>query len=318
MITKANANLLDMGCPMLSRAKLGTKLLELQAPYIGQRSIFVDATNGSDTTGTGDWGRPYASIQAAITDARGGGAGDIDYDDKSQLTFIYILPGHYNLTTYISLSGYNMWLIGLGTPGGDWGVTINYDRGHDATPSTIVWSGSGNVLYNLFIKGAGAYPIVYNAAGDNNYIINCMLEGDGSNNTYGIQMDNMESSRIIGNTIWNVETGGIYIPGGADKYMINSRIEDNLIRVATAGGKGIFVHGNATAYNSLIARNNIDVEGAGATGKGIDVDSTGNVIVKENAIVIETGATAIEHAGHGILHNWVSTNGTVTDPFDDD
>lgn len=318
MITASEAALINRGCPLTSRIKLGDKLVSMQSPYLGQRELYVDSTNGSDTGGNGSWGKRYASIQAAINDARGGGAGDIDYDDKSQLVNIYIFPGHYDLTTYISVSGYNIHLIGLGTPGGDWGVTINSTRAHEATPATVVWSGSGIVLENLFIKGAGAYPAVYCAGGDNNYIVNCMIEGDTSNSTYGIQMTNMENSYILDCTIWNVKTAGIYVPGGADQYMINSKILRNLIRVANTGGKGIYVHSDATAYNSVIGNNDIDVEAAGATAKGIDIDATGNVIVRENSIVGETGFTAVEHAGHGILHNWVSTNGTVTDPFDDD
>jgi hypothetical protein len=282
------------------------------------RVYYVDATNGNDSYDGKTWLTAFKSIQTAVNAARGGTSSDIDYTDKSQINYIYILPGHYNLTTYISVSGYNIWLIGLGTPGGDWGVTINYDRGHDATPATVVYSGSGIVLYNLFIKGAGAYPTVYCAGGDNNYILGCQLEGDSASSTYGITMTNMESSVIAGNTIWNHVTGGIYIPGGSNQYMINSKICDNLIYVATAGGKGIYVHSAATSYNTVIANNNIDVEGCGATGKGIDVDATGNVIIRDNAVVCETAATAIESAGHGKLHNHVSTNGTVTDPFDDD
>lgn len=318
MITAADAKLINRAGPSFGRGvQLGDKLLELQAPYIGQSSYFVDSTNGSDTTGDGSWGKPYAGIQAAVNAARGGSASDIDATDKSQFSFIYVLPGHYDLTTYISVSGYNIWVIGLGTPGGDFGVTINYTRAHDATPATVVYSGSGIVLYNLFIKSAGAYPGIYCAGGDNNYVINCMIEGDNSASTYGIQMDNMENSVIEHCTIWNVLTAGIYIPTGSGNYFINSRIEDNLICVADTGGKGIYST-MVTQYNNVIARNNIDVEGGGATGKGIDLDGTGNTIVRENAIIIETGATAIEHGGHGILHNYVSTNGTVTDPFDDD
>jgi hypothetical protein len=282
------------------------------------RVFYVDATNGDDNNDGKTWLSAFASIQAGVNAARGGTSSDIDYDDKSQINYIYILPGHYDLTTYISVSGYNIWLIGLGTPGGDWGVTINSTRAWDDEPSTIVYSGSGIVLYNLFVKSAGAYPAIYCAGGDNNFIVNCMIEGDSTYSTYGITMTNMESSGIIGNTIWNCLSGGIYVPGGSNQYMINSKIQYNQIYVATAGGKGIYVHENATSYNTVISNNDIDVEGCGATGKGIDVNATGNVIIRENAVVIETAATAIESAGHGKLHNWISTNGTVTDPFDDD
>ena len=61
-----------------------------------------------------------------------------------------------------------------------------------------------------------------------------------------------------------------------------------------------------------------DPQPAGATAKGIDNDATGNIFITDNYVVIETGATAIESASHGSLNNHVSTNGTVTDPFDDD
>jgi len=281
-------------------------------------AYFVDSVNGLSTNDGLSWERSLNTLQAAINLARYlPGTTTID-DTKDHHTFVFVAPGHYN-EGEILFSGYNIHIIGCGcpVPGKDYGVSINYDGAADAT-AALAFSGSGIHLANLHVYCDFAAPAIYCAGGDNNFIENCVIECDGTNCTYGIQMDSLKGSWIKDCVIISPKTAGIYGAGGANHYTINGGIENCQIYSAVAGCKGIFIQNTMTAYNFRIYQNFIDLEGAGATAKGIDNDATGNMIIADNYVVIETGATAIESASHGSLNNHVSTNGTVTDPFDDD
>lgn len=287
-------------------------------PYYGtaNRVYCVDSVNGSDSYNGFSWQKPKASIDAAIDLARYQlGTTTID-SSKDHHAVVLVAPGHYN--EQLLFSGYNIHLIGCGcpVPGKDYGVSINYD-GAVASTAVLAFSGSGIHIANLHIHCAEAIPAVLMAyPGDNNLIENCVIECDGTNCTYGILAQSMKGSRIRNCVIIDPKTAGIFLDGGDERYAINGGIDGCQIRSAVAGVKGIYIEDTMTVYNFRVFQNFIDVEGGGATCKGIDNDA-GRVIIADNYVVVETGATAIESASHGMLNNHVSVGGTVTDPQGD-
>jgi|GEM_PF-3967375 len=288
-------------------------------PYYGtaNRVYCVDSVNGDDDNPGFSWRQAKATIMAAINLARYQlGTTTID-SSKDHHAVVLVAPGHYN--EQVLFSGYNIHLIGCGcpVPGKDYGVSINYDGAIDTT-AVLGFSGSGIHVANLHIYCAEAIPALNMAGGDNNLVENVVIEGDGTNCTYGIQAVSMKGSWIRDCVILTPATTGIFLDGGADRYAINGGIERCQIRGAATGVKGIHCEATMTAYNFRIHQNWIDVEGGGATAVGIHDESTGNVFITDNYVVVETAATAISGAGHGSLNNHVSTNGTVTDPYDDD
>ena len=279
---------------------------------------FVDSVNGSDNNDGLSWERATQTIMAAVNLARRlPGTTTLD-TTKDHHTIVNIAPGHYNGED-IWYAAYNVHLVGCGpiVPGKDYGVSINYDGAQD-TNAVILTQGSGNSIENLHIYCAEAIPAILWDNGDNNYIGNCVIECDGTNATYGIQANSLKGSWIKDTVIINPTTAGIYGAGGANHYTINGGIENCQIIGAATGVKGIYIENTMTAYNFRINHNFIDVEAGGATSIGIDNNASGNVFITDNYVTVETAATAIESAGHGILNNHVSVNGTVTDPFDDD
>ena len=284
------------------------------------KTIFVDKNhpNASDDNDGFDPRAPMLTLQAGINRARYQvGTTTVD-SAKNHEAVVLVSPGHYN--EQILFSGYNVHIIGLGSPvpGKDYGVSINYDAAIVAAPAVFAFSGSGIRLSNLHIHCAGAIPALYNAGGDNNLIENCIIECDGVNATYGIQMESMKGSWIKDCIIINPLTAGIWLDGGADRYAIHGGIENCMIHSDIADVVGILIDADMTCYNFRVSRNFIDVEGGGAGAIGIDNNAAGNIFVTENALVMAAAAVPAESASHGMLHNYASINGVVTDPFDDD
>lgn len=274
---------------------------------------FVDAENGDDNNDGRCWGNAFATIQTAINWARYGAAtGSLEYVLKAHHKYIYVRPGHYNLTSYISYSGYGMHMIGLGVPGKDYGVSINYD-GAITTTGVIAFSGSNLSIHNIHIYCDAAAPAIYMAGGDNNLLDGIVIEGDDTNMTYGVYAPSMKGSWIRNMVIHGAVTAAIYVPGGADKYFIHGGIVNNQIHSDKAGAKGVWIAGSGdlVAYNARITHNYVDLVGGGATCKGIDVDHDGVIIVDQNGVVMATSAVGIEHAGTGVLANQVSVGGTM-------
>jgi len=280
------------------------------------KKYFVDGVNGSDNNTGLSWMQAKATITAAVNAARKDSAGDL-ITTKDHCAYVFVAPGHYNES--ILYAAYNLHIIGMGcpVPGKDYGVSINYDGAVDEY-AAILLQGSGNSLQNLHIQMTEALPAVLIDNGDNHLLKNLVIECDGTNCTYGIQANSLKGSRIENCVIINPITAGIYAAGGAEHYTINGHIRDNLIKMGTsAGAKGIYIENTMTSYNFNIEKNKIDAVGGGATGKGIDNDSSGNLFIVDNYVAVAASATPIESAGIGVLDNKVSVNGTVDSSFND-
>jgi hypothetical protein len=304
---------LNNSSPVAQLSKLGSRLDEalMVSPSIWPNvSYFVDSVNGSDNNDGLTPGKAFATIKEAINAARYvPGTSNIDYG-KEHISYIFVRPGHYN--EQLLYAGYNIHIFGLGfaVPGKDYGVSINYD-GAVADTCVIGFQGSGNSIHNVHVYCDGAFPAVYVANGDNHLLNNIVIEGDGVNATYGVLADSMKGSWIKDLMIHGCNIG-IGVQGGADHYFIHGGIENCQIHSDITGAKGIWVDGaTLVSYNTRIHKNFIELVGAGATAKGIDIDNTGVVPVMDNFIQMAASATGIEHAGSGAMFNHVFLNGVL-------
>jgi len=278
---------------------------------IPQNVWFVDDENGNDSNDGMCWNNAFKTIQRAVNQARyGASSGALEYVLKAHHKFIFVRPGHYNLTSYISMSGYGMHLIGLGAvPGKDYGVSLNYDGALAAT-GVIAFSGSHNSIQGIHISTDAAIPGIYIAGGDNNLIEGNVIEGNGTTSTAGIYAPNMKGSWIRNNVIARC-IKGIDVPGGVDCYFLFGGIVGNQIWSDIATAKGIHIASvvSLLTHGSRISHNFIALPGASA--KGIDIDHNGCIMVSENNIVMTGGGVGIETAGDGILHNHVSVSSSM-------
>lgn len=282
--------------------------------------VYVDANHpdANDNNDGFDPQHPMLTLQAGINRARYlQGTTTID-STKNHEALVLVAPGHYN--EQILFSGYNVHVVGLGNPvpGKDYGVSINYDGAVAAAPAVLAFSGSGIRLSNLHIYCDAALPAIYCAGGDNNLIENCVIELDGANATHGILADSMKGSWIKDCVILNPVTAGIEINTVPNAYAIQGGIENCMIYSDVNGAVGILIDNGVVVYNFRISRNFIDLYNGDATNIGIDNNAAGNMFITENALVMAAAAVPAESAGVGMLHNWASINGVVTDPFDDD
>jgi hypothetical protein len=293
------------------------ELVNGNGAHLYGKKFFVDTINGSDSNSGKDWFNAKKTIMAAVNLARKDSAGDL-ITTKDVCNYIFIAPGHYNEES-LWYAGYNLHLIGMGcpVPGKDYGVSINY-TGAITTNAALLIQGSGNSLQNLHVYCSEDIPGILIDNGDNNLVKNCVIECDGTNCQYGIKANSLKGSRIENCVIINPITAGIYADGGADRYVINGHIRENLIKTGTsAGAKGILIDNDMTSYNFNIEKNKIDAVGGGATGIGIDNNSSGNIFIVDNYVAVAATATPIESAGIGVLDNKVTVNGTPDSSFND-
>jgi len=264
---------------------------------------FVDGTHGSDGNDGLSWQRAFATFEKGIDQCRFTLGTTSVEETTDHRAFLFIAPGHYDETTQLLWSGHQISIIGCagGIPGHDKGVSFNYSGNTSATAVMLV-NGSGNELYNFHINSDAAVPSLYiYYPGDNNWIHRLVIQGDGTNSTYGIYTTSMKGSVIEDCTIHNHVTTGISVHyDAANQYAIHGGLFRNQIYSNASNCKGIYVHGSLTAYNFWI-KNNLVALRNGSSCKGIDVDSDGSasgaVYVVDNYVSVPTSATAIEHAG---------------------
>jgi len=296
---------------------------DLASRYPGARIIRVAQVNdggqvGSDANDGSDWDHAFLTLQAAINKARyPEGSTTLDYTDKNRAKVVAVWPGHYN-EGEILWSGYNLNIIGVGVevPGGDYGAVINYDLAADSV-AAFAFSGSGNSIQNLYIKSDYAGPVLYCAGGDNNLIRNVGIEGDGTNCTYGIQMDSMKGSRVEGCYVTGCITSGIYVSGGANHYFIDGKIADNHVFNAASNGKGIYVAAGNVCHNAAIDHNHVELStGTSAIGIHVDATSAGYPLVTDNYVSVPASASPITHDGGDqyVLGNHTAAGTTNVDP----
>jgi len=277
---------------------------------------FVSEDWGNDGNNGKSWKNAFASFEKGIDAARyDAGTTDIA-DDKGHRAYVFVAPGHYNETTELLFSGYNISVIGcgIGVPGKDYGVSLNYDGSASAT-AAFLFSGSGIEVHNLHIYCDAAIPAVYIAGGDNNWLNNCVIECDGTNCTYGIQAASMKGSWITNCVVNGAKTAGIWVEGGDGHYFITGGIRNNIVYSGTSNTTGILVDATNVCYGSLIDHNFVELR-TGSSAKGIDVNATSGVLVTDNYVSVPSSATPIEHAGgeQYLMGNHTAAGTTNVDP----
>lgn len=267
------------------------------------RIYHVSDSHGNDNYSGLSWKKAKKTITAAVNLARYvTGGTTISYTEKSIKSLVLVAPGHYN--ERVAWSGYGLDLVGCshGRPGKDYGVSINYDQALTLADNVYVvaFGGSGNSIRNLYVSCDEAMPGITILNGDNNLIENCVVEGDGTNMTYGIDAGSMKGSVIKDCIITGSVTAGIRVKGGADIYAIQGGIYNNQIHADA--GHGIVVDANIVSRGDFAIRDNfIDVLGGGAGSFGIDANYLGQMFKSNNTVRAHT--TAIDDEGEGSVQN---------------
>ncbi len=285
---------------------------------LGRKVFFVDPSFGNDANVGTSWRKAFKTFEKGIDACRFDLGTTTIADDVAHRAFLFLAPGHYNETTQLLFSGYNISVIGcsIPVPGKDYGVSINYDGSVTATAAMLI-NGSGIELARLHIYCDAAVPALYiYFPGDNNFVHDCVIECDGTNTTYGIYATTMKGSRIEDVTVTGAVTAGIGLEyDAADQYAINGRVKDCHITSAYSNTKGIHVHANLVCYNFWLEHNFVGLT-SGSSCKGIDVDATSGLYVVDNYVSVPSSATPIEHAGgeQYWLGNHTAAGTTNADP----
>lgn len=279
-----------------------TSLSNMALPTEGK--VFYVAKNGNGQGGL-SWETAYPTIAEAITASNA----LISWAGNEEDNYILIAPGTYaeSLTT----SPYYCHLIGLGV-----GTLANSGMSVRIEPASgVALSGTllGMHLYNLAFQAVGAVDVI-----DGGIVNDCLFErcmfapGDNdvvnaisTENSDGLNIRNCKFKSGLG-------TGGftrcMYFGGGADKYLHNALIENNILQGMDATGTGIFIQGTCTATQTVIKGNIIHLSGAGI---GID-DNSDDAMVVEN-YVFHVGGTPFDYNAALAAQNIANDSGTVTD-----
>ncbi len=282
------------------------------------KRFFVDTSFGSNSNDGKSWANAFQTFEKGIDMCRFDAGTTTIADDKAHRAFLFLAPGHYDETTQLLFSGYNISVIGCGipVPGKDYGVSLNY-AGGSASTAVVLINGSGIELANLHIYDDAAIPALYiYFPGDNNYVHDCVIECDGTTATYGIYATTMKGSWIENVTVHGAATTGIAIHyDAADQYAINGGVKGCHVYSNTSNTTGISVHANLVCYNFWLERNFVTLTN-GSSCKGIDVNATSGVLVVDNYVSVPSSATPIEHAGgeQFWLGNHTAAGTTNADP----
>jgi parallel beta-helix repeat protein len=233
---------------------------------------YVDATSGSDTTGTGSTTAPYATITKALT-RFGAGEG----------MTVHATSGSSN-TAFTSA------------------VTITGANAGTYTSPTIIqrWSGQNAPLFSSLTAPSGAITI----SSVGNIIVDGFNITGSSNN--GIQIDNGSDYIIIRNSrIYSNSGNGIYT--GAD--VAHWTFDSNTIYSNTA--HGLSFSGNTTSFSGNITGNMIyGNQGVAQLGIYNNSTSSGNVTISNN-IIYSARVNAINIGGTTNNVNFSIANNTV-------
>ena len=212
--------------------------------------VFYVWKGGNSTDGL-SWENAYSTITAAIT-AHTAYRATIPSAQQSVYDYIIIAPAEYdeNLTAL----PFSCNMIGLGHPGTDKAVEL-----HPTSGIPIAATISGLRLINMRFEAAGAVDLLDFNICNNVEILNCDFQcNDGNVNAISTQNSGYLTVRgcKIGSGNTTTFECGIYAAGGADKYLHNAIIENNIIDALDPTGKGIYIASDCTASMTII-RNNV-------------------------------------------------------------
>lgn len=299
-MSTGEATALNNDNPTNQNVQLGSAVRTALQGNIGWKDderIYVDGQNGNDNNTGESWDNAFATIQAGLNKARYvAGTTNID-DSKDRRKYVFVYPGVYN--EQILFSGYNISLIGLMYNLGnvDYGVVINKNEAVTTT-CVVGFTGAGIEIAGLQIRNAAAIPTLWAPSpGDGCWIHDCFLDGDDTNATYGIAIDDCRNTIIENNRVYNMVTAGIQC-GATGGYFRNSHVRYNTI--SGTQGRGIVVPTGVTCsagFGSVIAHNYI----MGTCAVGIHNYVAGAyVLIADNWI---QATAAVTDAGTGAADN---------------
>jgi len=266
-------------------------------------SFYVDCRRSISGNGK-SWNTAFVTIQEAITASNA----QIDWSLTPWLVdnWIHVASGLYEEAL---TPPYSCHIIGYGVLGTDTAVEI-----HPAAGSAMAGTGLGLEMVNIRFEAVNAVPVLDFGVCNQVIIRDCEILPATNSVTHGISIENGTHVRILRNSFHQSQgtpgfSHGIYAAGGADKYLHASKIIGNYISGIASGGVGIYIAADCTATETLIQDNTINVPGAGI---GID-DNNGNSLVVDNRIFVGGSGDAIDHAGGAskTLGNLCNVNGTV-------
>lgn len=240
---------------------------------------FVDWENGDNANDGLSWAKAVKTIGQAIT------LNNATWLIRKYNT-IWVKPGVYpefNLPLPLFCH-----LIGLGVRGTDTMVEI-----HPVAGKGPIFTGNsqGTHLANLWLEIEDANTAIIDAGVLSSAVIEHCTFRKGAD-VVGMTGIETDDSHLLEVRHCSFESGvtdfayGMYFRGGADKYLHNARIHDNVIFADV----GIWIEGTCTASEAVIQHNKII---AGSI--GVD-DNQGGSYVIENFISSLLG-DAIDHAG---------------------
>lgn len=278
------------------------------------KMYFVDEENGSDSNDGKSPDRAFATIEKACGLT---GVCKDDYSDDA-LYYVFVAPGNY-AEDDILFAGHGLHLIGIGQPGRDSGVHVIGEAG--AAYCVFGLAAANCEIANICFEAEGAEPVFYAPAMDNCWIHNCRFYAKSGTTLDCMELKDTRNSIIEDNHFFSFEEKGIHHITGADKYCIESVIRRNLFGkssegVIGSGAKGIFFHVDTVVYGTLIERNWLLMGDVAGSPIGIDIDSTGQIMICDNKVSVPTGKTPIECAASptGILHNATQAGAVEVDP----
>jgi len=283
-------------------------LVQLQnAAFLTPTEVYFVSKGGNNTTGK-SWKTAFTTLTAAITAQRAMRA-DKPSAEQSVDTWIIMAPGLYeeSITTF----PFSTTIIGLGVLGTDKSTEI-----HPAVGSCMAGTVSGLRMYNISFQGGTGTADTLDFNICNNVIIEgCEFYPGATNSNAAISTQNCGMSVFRNNWILTQSafkyTYGMYFGGGADKYCIATKVEDNIITGLAATGTGIHVASNCCTSGQTLFRNNvIRLTGAGI---GIDDDSDGVMLI-QNKIFTIAGAGFDANEDLAIDNVWNNGTNTVDYP----
>ena len=274
-----------------------------QSAYPTQGLTYYVHKGGDDTTGL-SWEHAFTTIAGAIAASNA----TVSWADNEEDNVILIAPGTYeeSLTTV----PYYCHMIGLGV-----GTLANSGMSVRIEPASgVCMSGTalGLHLYNIAFVAKGAVDILDFGICNDVLIERCMFAPGDSSVVNAISTENSDGLNIRDCKFKSgLGSGGftrcMLFQGGADKYLHNALIENNILQGMSASGTGIKIESTCTATQSVIKGNTIQLSGAGI---GID-DNSDNAMVEDNK-VFHVGGTPYDVNSALAAQNIANDNGTVT------
>jgi len=246
-------------------------------------AYYVDSRYGSDNNSGRSPGRPFATIEAAITEVNA--RTNWSNSRWANSDVIYIAPGSYaeNLTSL----PHGATIIGLGDSfdaDGENGVRIKPATGSPVDVASLV----NAKIQNIKFESADA-SIVFDAAILNNVqLIHCVFSGaaEATTSVAGIYTLDSVMLTVRDCRIMYVDCGIDFVYSDANDSVTRALIEGNYMTYMSEAG--IRVSANLVSPGSMFV-DNVICQGSASLAIGIDLNHTNTIGIYKNVITATDG-----------------------------